>query len=44
MLMGTRSGVEMGLELAGVPHEAGGARAAMDYLTQTARGGAKIAA
>lgn len=44
MLMGTLSGVEMGLGLAGVPHEAGGARAAMDYLTQTARDGAKIAA
>ena len=44
MLMGTLSGVEMGLELAGVPHQAGGARAAMDYLTKTARDGAKIAA
>jgi alanine-glyoxylate transaminase/serine-glyoxylate transaminase/serine-pyruvate transaminase len=44
MLMGTLSGVEMGLGLSGVPHEAGGARAAMDYLTQTARDGAKIAA
>ena len=44
MLMGTLSGVEMGLGLAGVPHEAGGARAAMDYLTEIARGGARIAA
>ncbi len=44
MLMGTLSGVEMGLELAGVPHQAGGARAAMDYLTNTARDGAQIAA
>ncbi len=44
MLMGTLSGVEMGLELAGVPHQAGGARAAMDYLTTTARDGTKIAA
>ncbi|MFN3447262.1 MAG: pyridoxal-phosphate-dependent aminotransferase family protein [Roseococcus sp.] len=31
-LMGTLSGVEMGLAVAGVPHKAGGARAAMDYL------------
>jgi alanine-glyoxylate transaminase/serine-glyoxylate transaminase/serine-pyruvate transaminase len=44
MLMGTLSGVEMGLELAGVPHAAGGARAAMEYLAQAARDGAKIAA
>ena len=44
MLMGTLSGVEMGLELAGVRHEAGGARAAMDYLTTTARDGGRIAA
>ena len=33
MLMGTLSGVEMGLHLAGVPHRAGGAAAAMDVLT-----------
>ena len=33
MLMGTLSGVEMGLRLAGVPHRAGGAAAAMDVLT-----------
>ncbi|MBM9596315.1 pyridoxal-phosphate-dependent aminotransferase family protein, partial [Roseitranquillus sediminis] len=32
MLMGTLSGVEMGLDLAGVPHKTGGARAAMEYL------------
>ena len=32
MLMGTLSGVEMALELAGVPHRKGGARAAMDHL------------
>ena len=44
MLMGTLSGVEMGLALAEVPHQTGGARAAMDYLTETARDGAKIAA
>jgi alanine-glyoxylate transaminase/serine-glyoxylate transaminase/serine-pyruvate transaminase len=33
MLMGTLCGVEMGLRLARVPHKPGGARAAMDYLS-----------
>ncbi len=33
MLMGTLSGVEMGLALAGVPHRAGGTLAAMNILT-----------
>jgi alanine-glyoxylate transaminase/serine-glyoxylate transaminase/serine-pyruvate transaminase len=32
MLMGTLSGVEMGLDLAKVPHRGGGALAAMDVL------------
>ncbi len=32
MLMGTLSGVEMGLHLAGIPHRQGGAAAAMDLL------------
>ncbi|MGQ0675437.1 MAG: hypothetical protein ACT4N4_05040 [Rhodospirillales bacterium] len=32
MLMGTLSGVEMGLGLAGVPHRKGGVAFAMDYL------------
>lgn len=32
MLMGTLSAVEMGLHLAGVPHAAGGAQAALDLL------------
>jgi len=32
MLMGTLSGVEMGLRLAGVPHSDSGVKAAMDYL------------
>lgn len=32
-LLGTLAGVEMGLELAGVPHRKGGVTAAMDYLT-----------
>jgi alanine-glyoxylate transaminase/serine-glyoxylate transaminase/serine-pyruvate transaminase len=36
MLCGTLAGVEMGLELAGVPHRKGGAQAAMDYLARTA--------
>jgi alanine-glyoxylate transaminase/serine-glyoxylate transaminase/serine-pyruvate transaminase len=35
-LMGTLSGVEMGLRVAGVPHKAGGAQAAMDYLAGNA--------
>jgi alanine-glyoxylate transaminase/serine-glyoxylate transaminase/serine-pyruvate transaminase len=34
MLMGTLAGVEMGLDLAGVPHRAGGVQAAMDVLTK----------
>lgn len=37
MLMGTLSGVEMGLDLAGVPHMRGGVTAALDLLMQTAR-------
>ncbi len=32
MLMGTLAGVEMGLTLAGVPHQRGGVDAAMEYL------------
>mgnify|MGYP000070736765 CR=1 FL=1 len=36
MLAGTLSGVEMGLKLAGVPHQAGGVQAALDHLAQTA--------
>ena len=35
MLMGTLAGVEMGLELAGVPHQKGGVAAALDYLVST---------
>jgi alanine-glyoxylate transaminase/serine-glyoxylate transaminase/serine-pyruvate transaminase len=37
-MIATLAGVEMGLELAGVPHRAEGVRAAMDYFTSTARG------
>jgi len=36
MLAGTLSGVEMGLELAGVTHSPGGVTAALQYLTETA--------
>ena len=32
-LMGTLCGVEMGLEVAGVPHSVGGVAAAMEYLS-----------
>ena len=35
MLAGTLCGVEMGLALAGVPHQRGGVAAAMDYLAGT---------
>lgn len=35
MLMGTIAGVEMGLDLAGVPHRAGGTLAAMDVLKRS---------
>ena len=34
-LCGTLSGVEMGLDLAGVPHRPGGVRAAMEHLAAT---------
>jgi alanine-glyoxylate transaminase/serine-glyoxylate transaminase/serine-pyruvate transaminase len=44
MLMGTLSGVEMGLHLAGVPHQAGGVAAAMDVLAgRTAKAEQKAA-
>ncbi|MGH3087726.1 MAG: pyridoxal-phosphate-dependent aminotransferase family protein [Rubrobacteraceae bacterium] len=35
MLAGTLAGVEMGLSLAGVPHEKGGVDAAMEYMTES---------
>jgi len=35
MLAGTLSGVEMGLQLAGVAHTSGGVNAALDYLVET---------
>ena len=37
-LMGTLAGVEMGLELAKVPHKKGGAQAAMDYIAECKHG------
>jgi alanine-glyoxylate transaminase/serine-glyoxylate transaminase/serine-pyruvate transaminase len=36
MLAGTLAGVEMGLDLAGIPHRKGGVGAALDYLTERA--------
>lgn len=38
MLMGTLSGVEMGLKLADIPHQTGGVATAMAYLSDTADG------
>ena len=43
-LMGTLAGVEMGLELADVPHRAGGVDAAMTYLASCARPAVSAAA
>lgn len=37
MLMGTLSGVEMGFEVAGIPYRKGGAQAAMEVLTASAK-------
>jgi len=44
MLCGTLCGVEMGLELARVPHKKGGADAAMDYLARGEQAQAKTGA
>ena len=35
MLAGTLAGVEMGLQLGGVPHRSGGTQKALDYLAET---------
>lgn len=43
MLAGTLSGVEMGLQLAGVPHKQGGVTAALDCLTRAASQGRSAA-
>lgn len=37
MLAGTLGGVEMGLDIAGVPHSNGGVAAALEYLTEAAK-------
>ena len=37
-ILGALAGVEMGLELSGVPHGKGGVQAAMAYLAEAARG------
>jgi alanine-glyoxylate transaminase/serine-glyoxylate transaminase/serine-pyruvate transaminase len=37
MLAGTLSGVEMGMDLAGVPHRKGGVAAALEFLTESHR-------
>jgi alanine-glyoxylate transaminase/serine-glyoxylate transaminase/serine-pyruvate transaminase len=42
MLAGTLSGVEMGLQLAGVPHKSGGVTAALQYLTEAKREAAAL--
>jgi alanine-glyoxylate transaminase / serine-glyoxylate transaminase / serine-pyruvate transaminase len=42
MLAGTLSGVEMGLQLAGVPHRSGGVTAALQYLTEAKREAAAL--
>ncbi|NEX63086.1 pyridoxal-phosphate-dependent aminotransferase family protein [Noviherbaspirillum galbum] len=42
-LMGTLAGVEMGFEVAGVPHQKGGVLAAMKHLTATAGNNEKLA-
>ena len=43
-LAGTLAGVEMGLELAGVPHKKGGVLAAFEHLTESARAAPRKAA
>jgi len=43
MLAGALSGVEMGLELAGVPHRKGGVAAALEYVTESHRVAAPVA-
>jgi alanine-glyoxylate transaminase/serine-glyoxylate transaminase/serine-pyruvate transaminase len=43
-VLGALCGVEMGLELAGIPHQKGGADAAMAYFTETPRRAAARAA
>ncbi len=42
-LLGTLSGIEMGLHLAEAPHQSGGAQAALDYLKSTRTSNVKAA-
>jgi len=35
MLMGTLAGIEMGLQVAGIPHQSGGMQSALDLLKST---------
>jgi alanine-glyoxylate transaminase/serine-glyoxylate transaminase/serine-pyruvate transaminase len=42
-ILGAIAGVEMGLALAGVPHQKGGVDAAMDWLMQDQSAGVKAA-
>jgi alanine-glyoxylate transaminase/serine-glyoxylate transaminase/serine-pyruvate transaminase len=44
MLLGTLSGIEMGLRLAEVPHRAGGAQAALEFLAGECRFASGVAA
>jgi len=37
MLAGTLGGVEMGLDLAGIPYRKGGVAAALEFLTESVR-------
>lgn len=43
-ILGALSGVEMGLELAGIPHRKGGVQAAIAYLAEVARSQPRLAA
>jgi alanine-glyoxylate transaminase/serine-glyoxylate transaminase/serine-pyruvate transaminase len=43
-ILGALTGVEMGLELSGIPHRKGGVQAAMDFLVGQARNEPRIAA
>jgi alanine-glyoxylate transaminase/serine-glyoxylate transaminase/serine-pyruvate transaminase len=43
-ILGALSGVEMGLEIAGIPHRKGGAQAAINYLAECARAQPRLAA
>lgn len=42
-ILGALAGVEMGLDLAGIPHRKGGVQAAMDFLAESARAAPRLA-